>query len=103
MIDREKVIKAILIDADMPTCCADCFALDESGDYPFCRISHDQRGYTFDVRQNRMPSCPISGPVVYRKGCKYNELNGCNVLCDLFYGTHYPHGFCDQGELRDGV
>lgn len=49
----------IMIDIEMPQCCADCFALDESGDYPHCRISHEQRGYTFDVTQKRMPSCPM--------------------------------------------
>ena len=94
---------AVLIDIDIPTCCADCFALDESGDYPYCRISHETRGYTFNVRQNRMPSCPLFFFFFYCKYCKHNQTHGCNVLCDLFYGTHYPHGFCDQGERRDGV
>lgn len=93
----------IQIDMPMPRYCDECFALDDNGDYPYCRISHDQRGYTFNVRQNRMPSCPLFGPVVCCKDCKHNESNGCNVLCDLFYGSHYPYGFCDQGELRDGV
>lgn len=49
----------IQIDMEMPKCCDECFALDDHGDYPFCLISQDQRGYTFNVRENRMPSCPL--------------------------------------------
>lgn len=49
----------IQIDIEMPKCCDVCFALDEHGDYPFCLISHDQRGYTFNTRENRMPTCPL--------------------------------------------
>jgi hypothetical protein len=50
--------KAILV-IDMPSCCYDCFALDDSGDYPFCLITHEQRGYTFRVREQRMSKCPF--------------------------------------------
>ena len=49
----------IEIDMKMPSCCDDCFALDEHGDYPYCLISRDQRGYNFDIRAKRMPSCPL--------------------------------------------
>lgn len=49
----------IQIDIPMPTCCYECFALDDSGDYPFCLISQDVRGYTFNVRRRRMPTCPL--------------------------------------------
>ena len=49
----------IEIDVSMPKCCDECFALDDNGDYPFCLISKDQRGYTFNVYENRMPSCPL--------------------------------------------
>ena len=49
----------IQIDMPMPVCCNDCFALDDYGDYPSCLISHDQRGYNFRVREQRMPSCPL--------------------------------------------
>ena len=49
----------IQIDMPMPKCCDECFALDDHGDYPFCLISQDQRGYTFNVRENRMPTCPL--------------------------------------------
>ena len=49
----------IQIDMPMPKCCDECFALDDHGDYPFCLISKDQRGYTFNVREKRMPTCPL--------------------------------------------
>ena len=49
----------IKIDIPMPTCCNECFALDDMGDYPACLISHDVRGYTFNTRTQRMPSCPL--------------------------------------------
>lgn len=49
----------IQIDMLMPKCCDECFALDDHGDYPFCLISQDQRGYTFNVREKRMPTCPL--------------------------------------------
>ena len=49
----------IQIDMPMPKCCDECFALDDHGDYPFCLISQDQRGYTFNVREKRMPTCPL--------------------------------------------
>lgn len=34
--------KAILV-IDMPSCCDECFALDEYGDYPVCRNEKSQR------------------------------------------------------------
>ena len=43
----------------LPSCCDDCWALDDNGDYPMCRITGDQKGYTFRVREMRMPSCPL--------------------------------------------
>jgi hypothetical protein len=49
----------IQIDMTMPKCCDECFALDDYGDYPFCLISQDQRGYTFNTKEKRMPTCPL--------------------------------------------
>lgn len=49
----------IQIDVEMPKCCDECFALDDHGDYPYCMISHDQQGYTFNTREKRMPTCPL--------------------------------------------
>ena len=49
----------IEIDIPMPSCCDECFALDFSGDYPYCIISEECQGYNFNVYENRMPSCPM--------------------------------------------
>ena len=43
----------------MPNVCDECWALDESGDYPMCRITGETRGYNFRVREKRMDRCPL--------------------------------------------
>ena len=50
--------KAILV-IDMPNCCDECFALDGNGDYPFCIITQEQRGYNFRTREQKMDGCPL--------------------------------------------
>lgn len=50
--------KAVLV-IDMPTCCDECFALDDNGDYPMCIITQEQRGYTFRTRERKMDRCPL--------------------------------------------
>ena len=50
--------KAILV-IDMPSCCDECFALDDNGDYPLCLITQEQRGYTFRTREQKMDRCPL--------------------------------------------
>ena len=50
--------KAVLV-IDMPSCCDECFALDDRGDYPVCFITQEQRGYTFRIREQRMDKCPL--------------------------------------------
>ena len=50
--------KAILI-IDMPSCCDECFALNDNGDYPFCLITQEQRGYNFRTREQKMSKCPL--------------------------------------------
>ena len=44
---------------EMPTSCDNCWALDDYGDYPRCRITEEQRGYNFPVREKRMDKCPL--------------------------------------------
>ena len=68
----------IQIDMPMPKCCDECFALDEHGDYPFCLISQDQRGYTFNTRDRRMPTCPLIAqvPVKPKKVNRYIDFDG---------------------------
>ena len=53
--------KAILM-IDMPSCCYECFALDDNGDYLVCLITQEQRGYTFKTRERKMDSCPPCHP-----------------------------------------
>jgi hypothetical protein len=43
----------------MPKSCDNCWALDDYGDYPRCRITEEQRGYDFPIRQKRMDKCPL--------------------------------------------
>ena len=50
--------KAILV-IDMPKCCDECFALDDNGDYPYCLITGECRGYTFRTREQKMDKCPL--------------------------------------------
>lgn len=51
---------SILIKSmEMPTNCDNCWALDDYGDYPRCRITEEQRGYNFPVREKRMKNCPL--------------------------------------------
>ena len=50
----------IEIDMKFPSCCKECFALDDfSGIYPYCIISKRYEGYYFNVRTKRMPFCPL--------------------------------------------
>ena len=48
-----------VVRMEMPESCDMCPCLDDYGDYPRCRISGEQRGYNFPVREKRMPNCPI--------------------------------------------
>lgn len=50
---------SILINMEMPKRCSDCWALDEYGDYPRCRITEEQRGYNFNIFEKRMDKCPL--------------------------------------------
>lgn len=53
------VIKGI----DMPQCCDECWALDERGDYPYCLITGETEGYTFNIRKYKMDRCLLGeGP-----------------------------------------
>ena len=44
---------------EMPENCSVCWALDDYGDYPRCRITEEQRGYNFPIREKRMGKCPL--------------------------------------------
>lgn len=50
--------KAILV-IDMPRCCYECFAFDDSGDHPMCLVTEECRGYKFRAREEKMDKCPL--------------------------------------------
>ena len=49
----------LIRDMEIPRICDMCGALDDYGDYPRCRITGEQRGYNFPVREKRMDNCPL--------------------------------------------
>lgn len=49
----------IQIDIKMPKSCGDCHFIDDNGDYPYCLVLQQNRGYTFDVNMKRFPNCPL--------------------------------------------
>ena len=49
----------VLIDIDMPSCCADCPLYDDRWDYPTCYVTNSSRGYNFKIHELRMPDCPL--------------------------------------------
>lgn len=44
---------------EMPKSCGYCPMLDDYGDYPFCQLTQEQRGYNFPVAVKRMDKCPL--------------------------------------------
>ena len=51
---------SVYIDMEMPKSCDMCWASDDYGDYPRCRITEEQRGYNFPIREKRMDNCPLT-------------------------------------------
>lgn len=56
---KKKEKKMILIDINMPDCCDKCPLYDDRWDYPTCYVTQEMRGYTFNIREKRMPGCPL--------------------------------------------
>ena len=52
-------MSVLIKDMDMPSCCGDCQALDDSSDYPMCRFTHETTGYNFEVYDRKMSRCPL--------------------------------------------
>lgn len=44
-------MSVLIKDMEMPKSCDKCWALDDYGDYPVCRITEEQRGYDFPIRK----------------------------------------------------
>ena len=42
-----------------PKVCQGCFALDDHYDYPFCKLTGTQKGYSFYPSIRRMENCPL--------------------------------------------
>lgn len=78
---------------EMPTCCDECVALDEYGDYPVCRITQEQRGYNFRTREKRMDKCPLVEVPPHGRWIERPYLLGTSRFCSLC-GENYgmPHG-----------
>ena len=55
----------IIKDMEMPRSCSECPFLDDNGDYPFCLVNQKSRGYTFNIREKRMPTCPLLEPYTH--------------------------------------
>lgn len=92
--------KAILI-IDMPSCCDECFALDDNGDYPFCLITQEQRGYNFRTREQKMPKCPLRPAPEKIDASDFDDIvkaesdNAYEVgLCMYNRGTYRGYNIC---------
>ena len=67
---------------DMPSCCYECFALDDNGDYLVCLITQEQRGYTFRTREQKMDKCPLK-PIADKVEVFMDDwAEGCNVCLE---------------------
>ena len=49
----------VLLNIEMPLCCADCPMYDDRWDYPTCYVTDESRGYNFKIHEKRMSSCPL--------------------------------------------
>lgn len=85
----------IQINIPMPKCCGDCFALDDNGDYPRCLITEEQRGYTFRIREKRMPNCPLKN---YDEEIKPIKTTEERITTAKELGLFIPAYWC--GECR---
>lgn len=73
-------MSVLIKDMEMPSCCDDCWALDEYGDYPVCRITEEQRGYNFRIREKRMDKCPLVSVPPHGRLIDGDELaDGCDA------------------------
>ena len=58
--EEENSLKFVGIrKVNLPVCCSDCFALDNSDDYRQCRITKTQKDYRFREQEEKMEDCPL--------------------------------------------
>ena len=104
--------KAILM-IDMPSCCDECFALDDNGDSPLCLITQEQRGYNFRTREQKMSKCPLRPALEWKDRMIGNCFNCLHIedgskigkdgwLNCLKWGAANinPYGFCHMWEPK---
>ena len=72
----------IQINMPMPKVCDDCPFMDDGhGDYPFCMALHENRGYTFRIKEGRFPNCPLKPVEEKKESAETDKLkNICRVL-----------------------
>lgn len=81
---------------ETPSCCDDCWALDDFGDYPVCRITGEQRGYNFRTREKRMDKCPLV-PVP-----PHGRLIDRQAAIDAVeFGITFAKAFKSTGEVKE--
>lgn len=89
------VVKGI----DYPKCCAECHAgLDDSGDYPVCRYTGEQRGYTFNTRNRKMDKCPL-GEIPTPHG-RLIDADAFKVMCRKAVEDLQVHTFICPEDVR---
>ena len=49
----------VILNIEMPSCCADCPMYDDRWDYPTCYVTDESRGYNFNILEKLMPNCPL--------------------------------------------
>ena len=78
-------MSVLIKNMEMPKCCNECWAYDYYGDYPRCRITEEQRGYTFPIREKRMDKCPLIPipPSVYVRPVKRGKWMHKKITADL--------------------
>ena len=72
----------IQIDMKMPEACGECPFSDDSRDYPYCWVLHQNRGYKFDRRTKRFPNCPLKP--VQEKNVE-DETSKLRNLCRVLF------------------
>ena len=87
---------------EMPPCCADCWAVDDYGDYTRCRITGEQRGYRFPYAEQIMDNCPLSPAPERERWIPVTERlpeDGSEYLCRTESGCHHVL-MCADGKFN---
>lgn len=56
----------VLLNIDMPKCCAECPLFEDRYDYPTCYVTQKSKGYNFDIFHKKMDSCPLSISIIQK-------------------------------------